>query len=227
MNATIRSLGGTLKALFVPFILATLAACTQSFDARVSRFSSQLPPPHGETIAVVADNPALAGGIEFGQYAAIVADHLARVGYTPVANPQNAALIARLDYGVDRGRERIRSTGFGPDPFWGPWYGYGRRGWGGRGFYGGGLWGYGWYDPFFDNGVESYTVYTSFASLKIEGRDRRRLFEGKAEAVSTSNRLPYLVPNLVEALFTGFPGQNGETVHISIAPEKTTVRPVR
>jgi len=28
------------------------------------------------------------------------------------------------------------------------------------------------------------------------------------------------VPNLVEAMFTGFPGNSGETVRISIAPEK-------
>ena len=29
-----------------------------------------------------------------------------------------------------------------------------------------------------------------------------------------------LVPNLVEAMFTGFPGNSGETVRISVAPEK-------
>jgi hypothetical protein len=46
------------------------------------------------------------------------------------------------------------------------------------------------------------------------------VFEGKAEAKSRSNRLPYLVPNLVAAMFTGFPGNNGETVRISVAPEK-------
>ena len=33
------------------------------------------------------------------------------------------------------------------------------------------------------------------------------------------NRLQYLVPNLVEAMFTGFPGNSGETVRISVAPE--------
>jgi hypothetical protein len=57
--------------------------------------------------------------------------------------------------------------------------------------------------------------------MKIERHaDGLRLFEGKAEAVSTSNHLQYLVPNLVEAMFTGFPGNSGETVRISVAPEK-------
>ena len=37
--------------------------------------------------------------------------------------------------------------------------------------------------------------------------------------MSRSNKLQYLVPNLVEAMFTGFPGNSGETVRITIAPE--------
>ena len=90
-----------------------------------------------------------------------------------------------------------------------------------RGFYPHGLWGYGWHDPFFDGGYESYTIYTSGIDLKIDRKaDGARLFEGKAEAVSTSNRLQYLVPNLVEAMFTGFPGNSGETMRITVAPEK-------
>ena len=202
-------------------LLFALAACAAPFNAKVSRFQSQLPAPAGQTFAVVADDPAMSGGIEFSQYARLVADKLAQQGYSPVADPSAAALIVRLDYGVDRGRERVRSTGFGRDPFFGPWYGYGRLGYGGFGPWRGGPWGYGWYDPWFDNGIESYTVYTSGVDMTIERRaDGQRLFEGKAEAVSTSNRLQYLVPNLVEAMFTGFPGNSGETVRISVAPEK-------
>ena len=37
--------------------------------------------------------------------------------------------------------------------------------------------------------------------------------------MSRSDDLTYLVPNLVEAIFTGFPGNSGETVRISVAPE--------
>lgn len=211
-----------LKMLVVPMVLAFLSACTNSLDTRVSRFNN-LPPPNGQTIAVIADNPSLAGGIEFGSYARLVEDRLAAVGYRPVAPGQGADLVARFSYDIDRGRERIRSTPGFHDPFWSPWYGYGprfgyRAGWRGA-------WGYGWYDPWFDNGIESYTVYTSGVSLKIERpADGRRLFEGRAEAVSSSSRLGYLVPNLIEALFTGFPGNSGETVRITVAPERTTIR---
>jgi hypothetical protein len=86
-------------------------------------------------------------------------------------------------------------------------------------------WGYGWNDPFFDNGIDVSTVYTSDITLRIDDKaTSRRLFEGKAEAASTSDHLSYLVPNLVEAMFTGFPGNSGETLRITIAPEKTTVK---
>jgi hypothetical protein len=227
MPVSTRSPANLLKMLVVPMVLALLAACTNSLNTSVSRFNN-LPPPNGQTIAVIADDPGLAGGIEFSQYARLVEDRLGSVGYRPVASPQGADLVARLDYGIDQGRERVRSSPAFRDPFWGPWYGYGPRfGYGSRLGYGsrfGGAWGFGWQDPWFDNGIESYTVYTSHVSLKIErAADRTRLFEGSAQAVSTSNRLQYLVPNLVEALFTGFPGNSGETVRITVAPEKTTV----
>ncbi|MFV0644232.1 MAG: DUF4136 domain-containing protein [Sphingomonadaceae bacterium] len=227
-----RSWGRTLKLAAVPVLLAGLAACATPFKADVSRFQTQLPAPQGQSFAIVADDPALAGGLEFSQYAALVSEQMRQLGYTPAASPESATLLVRFDYGVDDGREKVRSTGFS-DPYWGSWYGYSpyyyrsRIGYYGRGGYYGRPWGYGFYDPWFDNDVYSYTVYTSGVDVKIDrAADGQRLFEGKAEAVSTSNRLPYLVPNLVEAMFTDFPGNSGETVRISIAPEKKTVKRV-
>jgi len=209
---------GRIRLAAAAVLLLGLAACASPFRADVSRFQSQLPAPSGQTFAVVADDPKLSGGIEFGQSAALVTRHLAQQGYRPVSDAGQADMIVRLDYGVDNGRERVRSTGMGGSPYWDPWYGYAPYG-----RWRGGPWHYGWYDPWFDRGydVESYTVYTSGIALKIDRRaDGERLFEGKAEAVSRSNQLQYLVPNLIEAMFTGFPGNSGETVRISIAPEK-------
>jgi hypothetical protein len=210
---------GRMRLAAAALLMFAVAACAP-FTAKVSRFQSQLPAPAGQTFTVVAEDPALAGGIEFSQYAHLVEGKLTQLGYTPAAEPAKAQLIVHFDYGVDKGRERVRSTGF-HDPFWGPWYGYGRFGYSRFGPWRGGPWGFGWYDPWFDNDLESYTIYTSGIDLKIDRRaDNQRLFEGKAEAVSTSNRLQYLVPNLVEAMFTNFPGNSGETVRISVAPEK-------
>lgn len=223
--------GRAAKLASVPILLASLAACATPFKADVSRFQTQLPAPQGESFAVVADDPKLAGGLEFAQYAKHVEAQMARLGYAP-ATPDNASLLVRFDYGVDKGREKIRSTGF-RDPFYDPWY---------RGYRGGfyrsrssafyrprGVWGYGFYDPWFGgNEVRSITVYTSGIDMKIDRTATgERLFEGKAEALSTSNRLPYLVPNLVDAMFTDFPGSSsGETLRITIKPESKKVRRV-
>ena len=243
MSSPTRSPLRALGLVAAPLLLAGLAACATPFNANVKRFSSALPAPSGQTFAVVAEDPRDSGGLEFAQYADIVAAQMSRLGYVRT-DPSQAAMIVRLDYGIDKGRDRVRSTGFGGDPFWSPWYGsrfgygyspYRRRsafGYGGYRGYGG--WGYGWHDPFFFGsgygGVDVVTVYTSELDMKIDDKSSgRRLFEGKAQAASRSNRLNYLVPNLVEAMFTDFPGNSGETVRISIAPEdgKRTIKPIR
>ncbi|GAA4044217.1 DUF4136 domain-containing protein [Parerythrobacter jejuensis] len=215
-----------LKAASVPLLLATLAGCASSFNSDVTRFTTQLPAPQGQTFAVVAEDPALAGGLEFSQYADLVEAQMERLGYAE-GSPETASLLVKFDYGVDTGRERVRSTGFA-DPFYNPWYGYSPRSRFLRSRLRGSRWGYGFYDPWFGGAdVRSYTVYTSGIDMKIDNRvTGERLFEGKAQAMSTSNRLQHLVPNLVEAMFTDFPGNSGETLRISIAPEKVKVRRV-
>ena len=216
-------LGRAVKVALVSLALAALAACATNFNANVTHFASQLPAPAGQTFTVVPEDPALAGGLEFHQYAQHVADHLAALGYRPVDNPADATLIVHFGYGVDHGRERVTSSPGFYDPFWSPWYDTPY-------FYRGTRfaylpyrpWGFGWYDPFFGGpDIDTYTVYTSGIDLTIDrAADHARLYEGKAQAVSMSNHLQYLVPNLVEAMFTDFPGDSGKTVRISIAPEK-------
>jgi len=214
MTEQISRMGRGLRIAAMGLLMAALAACASNFQADVSRFQSQLPAPEGQSFAVLADDPELAGGLEFSLYAKLVAEKMAALGYRE-ASPEQASLLVRFDYGVDNGRERVRSSGFYRDPYFSPWYSYRSP------YYRSRLWGFGFYDPWFDGGVDSYTVYTSGIDIKIDrAADGERLFEGKAQALSTANRLQYLVPNLVEAMFTDFPGNSGETVRITIAPEK-------
>jgi len=205
-----------------------IAGCATPFRADVARFQTQLPAPQGQSFTVEAGDPRLAGGIEFGQYANLVSGELTRFGYRPAALGERPDMVVRMGYDIDKGRERVRSTpGFGD-----PWYGGGY----GRGFYrpvivtgrGGRRFVYGYRDPFLWGGfgggfgyndVESYTVYTSGLDVQISrAADGYRLFEGRAEAQSRDNNLQAIVPNLVEAMFTGFPGNSGEKVRITVAP---------
>src|SRR3546814_560092 len=111
--------------------LLALSGCASPFRADVARFP-QLPAPQGPSFSVMPDDPQLSGGLEFSQYSNLVANELAEKGYVRSADPAAADLVVRLDYGVDNGREKIRSTGFYRDPFYGPYgffprfYGHGR-----------------------------------------------------------------------------------------------------
>ena len=225
----------TAAKLLAPFALLTLGACAATpFRADVSRFQA-LPAPAGQTFTVKAADPAKQGGLEFAQYAELVGAEMQRVGYMPAPSGANADLTVSLDYVVDEGKERKVVNA---DPFYDPFWGYGRYGGRYGGFYSrpyvvrtrhGYRYIHGWNDPYLFGGrgfgggydVSSFMVFTSGIDMKIERSGTgERLFEGKAEAKSRSNKLPYLVPNLVEAMFTGFPGNSGETVRISVAPEK-------
>ncbi|MEG3149822.1 DUF4136 domain-containing protein [Sphingomonas sp. ZT3P38] len=211
----------------LPFVAAAallaLGGCATPFNAKVSRFQ-QLPPAAGQSFVVRAADPRLDGGIEFNQYAQIVSAKLAQQGYQPAPDNGRADLIVKIGYGVDKGREKVVSSpGFGGGyGGFGPGFGRYGGGYGRFGYYGRSRFAFGFNDPFlFDNDVSSFTIYTSELDLRIDRADTgKSVFEGTAKAQSRNDDLPYLVPRLVEAMFTGFPGNSGETVKITIAPEK-------
>jgi Domain of unknown function (DUF4136) len=216
-----------LKTL-APLSLLAVAACAAPFQAKVSRFQ-QMPAAQGQTFAIRSDDPRLNDSLEFQNYANQVAQRLSGFGYVPATSVSSANFIVTLDYGIDKGRERVRSvpgTGFGRYSYGGFGRPYGWGGYGGFGYprygYGRRAFLYGFYDPFlFDdyNDVESYTVYSSQLDMRIARKGtNERVFEGTAKAMSTDDDLTTLVPNLIEAMFTGFPGNSGETVKITVAP---------
>lgn len=210
-----------MLALTAPAALLALSACATGFPAQVQRFQA-MPAPQGESFYVQAADPDNRGGLEFAQYADLVRRHLIAQGYQEAASADRATMLVSLDYGVDQGRDRVA---YYPSP-WGPRFGYhpfysrfgnfGRRR---SPFY------WGWHDPFFGDpfgdDVRVYTVYTSYLDMEIRrASDGQALFEGLAQARSRTDDLPELVPNLVEAMFTGFPGNSGETVRITVEPER-------
>jgi Domain of unknown function (DUF4136) len=214
----------SLFSIAAPLAMLTLGACAPAaFNANVNRFQA-MPVAQGQTFAITASDPKFADSLEFSQYAGLVSKKMVGLGYQPAASAASANLVLTLAYGVDEGREHTRST----PAFYDTWYGSsnGRGGYpghyyGGRGY----RFTYGFFDPFlFGAGydeVERYTVFTSGLELKIDSKtEGKRVFEGKAQALSLSNNLTYLVPNLVEAMFTGFPGNSGETVRITVAQPK-------
>lgn len=217
-----------MLALAAPAALLVLSACTTAMRADVQRFQA-MPAPQGQSFVIQATDSRLNGSLEFAQYADLVRRHLVALGYSEAPSPQDASMVVTLDYGVDDGQERVVAH---PDPF-GYGYGYGAYGfyrpyYSRFGYFGhhGSPFYWGWHDPFLYGGyggydIHSYTVFTSFLDMDIRRtEDGQSLFEGLAQARSRSDQLTELVPDLVEAMFTGFPGNSGETVRITVAPER-------
>ena len=220
------SLAKKLLTLAAPAALIALGGCATGLPTQVSRYQA-MPAPAGQTFAIQAADPDDRGGLEFSRYADLVRRHMTAQGYSEAASPQSASLIVSLDYGVDDGRQQVVTRpamggygrfgygGFGYRPYWSRFGGYGRLR---SPFY------YGWDDPYWYRGwgdeIDVYTVYTSFLDMDIRRPDGQAVFEGTARARSRTDELGVLVPNLIEAMFTGFPGNSGETVKITVAPER-------
>lgn len=202
--------------------IAALSGCTTGFDAKVARFQ-QMPAPQEQSFTVVAEDSSNTGALEFQYYADIVAARLAGFGYRRAVDPAEAQLVVRLGYQVGPAREKIVSTGFAGDPFFNGGWGWGwGRGWGG-GFYDPFLWGGGFGGRGFGFGgadIRSYTVFNSVLNLRIDrAGSGQSVFDGTARAQSSSDKQTYLVPSLIEALFTGFPGNNGEEIRVKVPAE--------
>ena len=224
-----------LLTLAAPVALMGISGCATNFQANVSRFQ-RLPAPQGQTYRIEPLNAQDRGGLEFATYAQEASAHLTQVGYREAAPGGSADMIVQIGYGVDHGQQKVTTSpgfdcGFGGG--WGGGFGgggFGYGGFGGRGYgrfggygFAGRGWGYGWGDPYGPFGcpdVESYTIYSSQLNMTITRSDGARLFEGRARAHSSTDDLTQIVPNLIDAMFTGFPGNSGQDIRITIPPRQ-------
>jgi hypothetical protein len=213
-----------LAAITLGAAALALSACAESINTTVSRYQA-MPAPQGQTFYVVpGGGMAHNGGLEFQRYAELVAQQLQARGYAPSTNPQSANMIVQFGYGMDKGQ--VRYTDYGPSyggfygSYWGSPFYRSRFGWGGSYYWG-------WNDPFWYGGyggfggIDSYIEYHSQIDLHIrQAGTNAPLFDGRAQARSYTERLDVVIPSLVDAMFTGFPGRNGETVKITIPPRQ-------
>ena len=203
---------------------AAVSGCATGLPTNVTRYSTAI--PQGQSFYVVPADGMLRG-LEFNNFASLVSQQMIARGYRQAPSTASADMLVKIGYGVDHGTQHISV-----DPFYGssPYYGggfYGRPYWarfGYRGYYRSPFY-WGWDDPFWYGspygGAREYTVYQSELNLGIVRRiDNAPLFDGRAMARSQTDELGTLVPNLVEAMLTDFPGENGKTVKITIPARK-------
>jgi hypothetical protein len=205
-------------ALIYSLVLGACAGPTL-VKSNVTSFSQQSLLDAGPKTFRFDEQPGHAGSLEHTTYEHLVSDQMLLLGYK---EDPNGRLIVSFDYGLQEHELQTVSSGFGPSPYYG-WGGYYGGGWGRRRFgYGGLGWGggpWGWGGPW-DYGpplVTSETIARSQLRLDIRvAGTNAKAFEGTAVNTGRIDQLPVVMPYLVQAIFTDFPGLNGQTRRVSI-----------
>jgi len=189
-----------------------LGGCQSTMTADVTQFTTAAPLPMGRTFAVAAE-PAQSGSLEFQHYAGLVGGALQDHGFKSAAPGASADLMVVIHYASEGNHTEIWG-----DPAWG--------GWGG--------WGWRHHGPY-PYGPESKTYYAQMLEVQIfDGAAWRNnvhtmLYQGRAVGDTTVNEISAAVPALVQALFTHFPGNSGQTerVEVPITPPAAAPAPAK
>jgi hypothetical protein len=192
-----------------------LASCS-TVESNVTRFHTLPPKGTGQSFAVRTEPGQ--SSIEFSQYSQQVSKHLQAYGWTP-ASSNSADYTVVLDYQMGGSRERTGSlpvygqTGGGTTYHSGSFNAYGSGG------YRSGSFGGTSYSPatFGVVGAMPYnhTVHDRYMILTIRDRTGTSVFEGKVNSSGSSAEIAVVLPEMIDSLFTGFPGVSGKTKKIS------------
>lgn len=189
-----------LSAVFL--VMTLLAACVSEMKSKVVTFHTA-PMPQGETIRVEAMSDLKSGSLEFEHYAQAVRTNLRNVGYVPVKSGQPAQLVAKIDYSVSDAQTQVRSNSngyvryhFSYGHFRDPFY-------------------YGFYNNW-PKEIYSYTVYKRTLLMNIMWVDGEVIFEGRVQSIGSEKEIAEIMPYLITAMFTHFPGESGVTKIVTV-----------
>lgn len=220
---TFKTSRGALTAALLVAVAVVLGGCATGprvVRTEVTTFDAWSTLPAGRDY-VFERTLEYQNSLEMQTYEDIVRDELKVRGFELAKDPARAALAVTLRPSVMTTQVQVRDRF--ADPFYGPWGGFGRgygRGWygpGWGGFYGPGpYWGGPW-------GYNDYVVDVYRRRLEIDIDSRaapvKRYFEGRVENTGTSDSLQGVMPYLIRALFTDFPGNSGQTRRIDVPVE--------
>lgn len=210
-----------LHGLITFSTILLLSACSMSVRNDVSSFH-HMTAPNGETITIIPMSLSQdADSLEFQDYANLVGKQLIMLGYV-IADGTDADLIVELGYMVKRERSSRRNyfnRGFN---VFDPWYGSG------YGYYNWYYWRHNaffynnFYDPFYGpwgRGMNDRVMHNRHLMLDIRKAGGEKVFEGRVESLGQSKALPKIMPYMIEAMFTNFPGESGEVKQVVIREE--------
>lgn len=193
------SITRSILRVAAPFIaLSLLAGCADTrFKADVVRFHSGYQPA-AMSVALVPADPALADSLEFTAYANQIGARLGQFGFTPEPDPAKAALIGQISYNsaTRRGLREESPVKVGV-------------GVGGVGSHVGVSLG----TAFGIGEKTSNDVKVNSLSLRLVKPGGEAVWEGRASSENPAKTGDFatVLPKLIDALFTDFPGPSGRT----------------
>ncbi len=186
---------------FAILTLLLLTACGPAMvESDVTRFSS-LPAGGGARSFTILPDASQKGSLEFQHYAEMVAAQLAGRGWRPQPDSGAAAAVVLVRWGLGPPAPATWSEpapmgdGWGP----GPWNG-----------------------PPPSGTVYARTEWPKWLEVEVvdgpawRAGDKRGIWQGRAVTGGSLPGIAPAMPALVRALFTGFPGGNGDTVHVAV-----------
>lgn len=187
-----------MRALPPLLLMLALPGCAAGFDARVAE-SAAAPLPAAATFAVVPQDRAMAGSLEFAAYAAAAGRELVARGLVPAVPGEAPMINVALGWHMGPPREQlvaVRSFATAAPAM--------------RGF---------WRATRPHTEYQSITRYPASVSLTLTRLDDgTRLYHGNAGAQLDSDTGTTAVPELVHALFAAWPDQGRETARVSFDP---------
>jgi len=202
----------TAGALGIVGLLTTGCAGVPSVPGEVTRFH-RWENAEPRTVAVRAD-PQRAGSLEHASYEAYLRERLAALGFSAAPLPEARYQVSLAVSATPEPRRMVdmwTPVFPGPLPRWGGW--------------GSGSYPYSRFDPWWgmppapivtDLTVWRHDVRVDLWDMRVGPAGGSKVFEATASAVTQSEALPRLVPALVDALLSGFPGPSGVTLRVEV-----------
>jgi len=194
--------GGALVATVM-----LLAGCASTLSARVTTYQQWPDGVEGQTYRLVRE-PAQGNNLEYDTFADMVRASIGPTGLVEAASGKPARFDVLITYGnpvTQAWAQRYADPYVGYGGFWPYWGGYYGGGWGGG--------------VYMAPPVVSVPVQVYKNSLTVSIKDNQKqgaeVYRSSAVSMSSSENLSEVMPYLAQAVFDGFPGNNGQTRNVT------------
>lgn len=210
-----------MKHLKLSILLLSITFITACSLVKISTTTTAFYAPEfvsSGSIAIISADEEKSNSLEFAHYKQKIEDKLVLAGYSIATNSDTAKYIAIVSYGIDDGEKSVISTPIFSSP---------------NSLHGGRLAKsrYRYSMPHYKQRIvgtstSSITTYNRALALDIVEADElrntndkkevKKVYESRVKSIGECDVVAGVFNELLEAMFTNFPGENGQTITAKI-----------